>query len=80
MTRRTGASRCRCASVAATTDVSQAPKAEKRESRAPAKKAAAGAEDAKAGSIGELIKQKLGLQLGLEKEKKDAEKKAEETE
>ena len=64
----------------ATTDVSQAPKAEKRESRAPAKKAAAGAEDAKAGSIGELIKQKLGLQLGLEKEKKDAEKKAEETE
>ncbi len=63
----------------AAAETSQAPKTEKRESRAP-KKAAAGADEAKAGSIGELIKQKLGLQLALEKEKKDAEKKAEETE
>jgi len=39
------------------------------------KKAASGSEEAKAGSIGELIKQKLGLQLGLEKDKKEAEKK-----
>jgi len=65
---------------------SQAPKAEKRETRAPKKPAAGGgavADDAKAGSIGELIKQKLGLQLGLEKEKEKkeaAEKAAEETE
>jgi small subunit ribosomal protein S1 len=68
----------------AAVEISQAssPKAEKRESRAPKKASAAGgaAEEAKAGSIGELIKQKLGLQLGLEKDKKDAEKKAEETE
>ena len=56
----------------AAAEASQAPKAEKRESRAPKKAASGGpADDAKAGSIGELIKQKLGLALGLEKDKKD---------
>ena len=54
-------------------DASSAPKAEKRESRAPKKAAASGvADESKAGSIGELIKQKLGASLGLEK--KDDEK------
>ena len=48
-----------------------APKAEKRESRAPKK----AADDAKAvGSIGELIKQKLGGKLGLTPEGKEEEK------
>ena len=56
----------------AAAEASQAPKAEKRESRAPKKAASGGpADDPKAGSIGELIKQKLGLALGLEKDKKD---------
>ena len=58
---------------AAAIEVSQAPKAEKRESRAPKKASSGGSEEAKAGSIGELIKQKLGLQLALDK---NAEKKA----
>jgi small subunit ribosomal protein S1 len=64
------------------TNVSQAPKTEKRESRAPKKASASGAvEEAKAGSIGELIKQKLGgLALGREKDGKEEEKKADDTE
>ena len=57
--------------------ISQAQKPEKRESRAP-KRPASGSEEAKAGSIGELIKQKLGLQLGLDKDKKEDEKKEDE--
>jgi small subunit ribosomal protein S1 len=48
-----------------------AAKAEKRESRAP-KKAAGGDESKAVGSIGELIKQKLGGKLGLDKEAKEA--------
>jgi hypothetical protein len=69
----------RTGTAAPEVSVSGAPKTEKRESRAPKKAAAAGgpADEAKAGSIGELIKQKLGLQLGLEKDKKEAEKKEE---
>jgi small subunit ribosomal protein S1 len=58
---------------------SQTPKTEKRESRAPKKASTGGGaavEEAKAGSIGELIKQKLGALL----DKKDDEKKADETE
>jgi small subunit ribosomal protein S1 len=58
--------------------VSTMPKTEKRESRAPKKATAGGAaEEAKAGSIGELIKQKLGgMALGKkDEEKKDEEKK-----
>ena len=48
-----------------------AAKTEKRESRAP-KKAAGGDESKAVGSIGELIKQKLGGKLGLDKEAKEA--------
>jgi small subunit ribosomal protein S1 len=48
-----------------------APKAEKRESRAPKKTAD---DAAKGGTIGELIKQKLGASLGIEKKGDKAEK------
>jgi small subunit ribosomal protein S1 len=66
----------------ASTETSATPKAEKRETRAPKKASSGGGapEEAKAGSIGELIKQKLGHALGLDKDKKEEEKKAEETE
>jgi small subunit ribosomal protein S1 len=69
----------RVGGAAAEGSATQAPKTEKRESRAPKKAPAGGpVEEAKAGSIGELIKQKLGgLSLGKEK---DDEKKADDTE
>jgi small subunit ribosomal protein S1 len=58
-------------SAAATTSTSVTPKTEKRESRAPKK--AAGGDDKAVGSIGELIKQKLGGKLGLGADAKDGE-------
>jgi small subunit ribosomal protein S1 len=57
-------------SAAATTSTSVTPKTEKRESRAP-KKSAGGDESKAVGSIGELIKQKLGGKLGLSADAKD---------